>query len=301
MGQNKEELRRLLAFIDRLIKQPGNDEFVAGLRALVNDGNVNIEADIKEIRKVLGIQGKQSIDYSFVTDELTRNQLVIDNLRMEDVLLDTTVSEEHKWYLYCTYAHYQVENLMNYFYFTAFQPFDAALWYIEQNTLQMKKAPFKRSVIHKSVETITSYYKTSAFANEFFPYVPGLYDYTGKILWCIRDVRNEYAHRSGITVKDSFKSLNEIRSIPNISFASIRSTIEKLASKVKEQTETCRWTYAHKASGISEVNNDIVITYDHKRAYLDRTLYAQYKSEFEMQKEFYIFVKNERIVGLYFI
>ena len=41
MGHNKEELKRLLAFIDTLVKQPGNDEFVAGLRALVYKGKTS--------------------------------------------------------------------------------------------------------------------------------------------------------------------------------------------------------------------------------------------------------------------
>ena len=39
MGQNKEELRRLLAFIDTLVRQPGNAEFAAGLRALLYSGS----------------------------------------------------------------------------------------------------------------------------------------------------------------------------------------------------------------------------------------------------------------------
>ena len=45
MGQNKEELKRLLAFIDTLVKQPGNDDFVAGLRALLMVGSDPIEKE----------------------------------------------------------------------------------------------------------------------------------------------------------------------------------------------------------------------------------------------------------------
>ena len=35
MGQNKEELGQLLAFIEILVKQPGNEEFVAGLQDIM--------------------------------------------------------------------------------------------------------------------------------------------------------------------------------------------------------------------------------------------------------------------------
>ena len=113
MGQNKEELKRLLAFIDTLVKQPGNDEFVAGLRALVYKGKTSEKEDLEDIRRILKIRGTQSVNYSFVDDELTRNQLIMDNIRMEDALLDNSLSIEDKWYEFCTYAHFQVENLLN--------------------------------------------------------------------------------------------------------------------------------------------------------------------------------------------
>ena len=45
MGQNKEELKQLLGFIDTLVKQPGNDEFVAGLRALLRIGTDSLEKE----------------------------------------------------------------------------------------------------------------------------------------------------------------------------------------------------------------------------------------------------------------
>ena len=50
MGQNKEELKKLLSFIDALTKQPGNEEFVAGLRALLFSDTPGIEkAKLEEI------------------------------------------------------------------------------------------------------------------------------------------------------------------------------------------------------------------------------------------------------------
>ena len=67
MGQNKEDLKKLLAFISALTEQPGNEEFVAGLRALVGQPNEpGLKADLEDIRRILRIRGIQSIDYSFV-------------------------------------------------------------------------------------------------------------------------------------------------------------------------------------------------------------------------------------------
>lgn len=43
MGQNKKELRQLLTFIETLAKQPGNEDFVAGLRALLLSSSNNID------------------------------------------------------------------------------------------------------------------------------------------------------------------------------------------------------------------------------------------------------------------
>ena len=138
MGQNKEELKRLLAFIDTLVKQPGNDEFVAGLRALVYKGKTSEKEDLEDIRRILKIRGTQSVNYSFVDDELTRNQLIMDNIRMEDALLDNSLSIEEKWYEFCTYAHFQVENLLNLYFAQYFDSFNEVLTYIEKHSCPEK-------------------------------------------------------------------------------------------------------------------------------------------------------------------
>ena len=132
MGQNKEDLKKLLAFISALTEQPGNEEFVAGLRSLVGQPNEpGLKADLEDIRRILRIRGIQSIDYSFVNDELTRNQLTMDNIRMEDCLLDNELSVQEKYYEFCSYIHFQVENVLNYYYTKAFSTFDLAQWHSE--------------------------------------------------------------------------------------------------------------------------------------------------------------------------
>ena len=57
MAQNKEQLNKLLLFIKRLIEEPGNEEFVNGLRKLLTvpiHGSVD-NAKISDIEKYLGL------------------------------------------------------------------------------------------------------------------------------------------------------------------------------------------------------------------------------------------------------
>ena len=196
MGQNKEELKKLLSFIDALIKQPGNEEFVAGLRALVCEtDHPDLKVELEDIRRILNIRGKQSIDYSFVDDEITRQQLIMDNLRMENAYLDNDLSIEDRWNEYCSYIHFQVENVLNYYYDNAFPDFDTAQRYIEKFTKGIQN-PFQRDVTLSNSSQITTYIKTTAFCNDFFPFNKLKPDYTSKNLNQIRTVRNEYIHRS---------------------------------------------------------------------------------------------------------
>ena len=144
MGQNKEELRKLLAFIGTLTHNPDNEEFIAGLRALVYKGKTSEKEDLEDIRRILKIRGTQSVNYSFVDDELTKNQLIMDNIRMEDALLDNSLTIEEKWYEFCTYAHFQVENLLNLYYAQYFDSFNEVLTYIEKNTSYKGKTQHKK-------------------------------------------------------------------------------------------------------------------------------------------------------------
>ena len=73
MAQNKEQLNKLLLFIKRLIDEPGNDDFVKGLRELLDVPitNTSNNAKISDIEKYLGLDYKldsatPDIDYSFV-------------------------------------------------------------------------------------------------------------------------------------------------------------------------------------------------------------------------------------------
>ncbi len=292
MGQNKEELKRLLAFIDTLVKQPGNDEFVAGLRALVYKGKTSEKEDLEDIRRILKIRGTQSVNYSFVDDELTRNQLIMDNIRMEDALLDNSLSIEEKWYEFCTYAHFQVENLLNLYFAQYFDSFNEVLTYIEKNTLFKGNNAFQRQPNQKSVEHIFISYKSDAFCAEFFPYVPNLPDYTSYNLKLIRDVRNEYSHRSAIT-KTNPKSAFKI-AFEKTNFSSIRRSIMILSSVIAQKLAPTNY------KGIIKniLPSAVVIEFNGTSVVLNNHLYSKYKSKFTLNAAVEVIARKNNILDI---
>ena len=236
MGQNKEELKKLLSFIAALTEQPGNEEFVAGLRALVSEtAQPELKAELEDIRRILNIRGKQSIDYTFVDDELTRHQLIMDNLRMENAYLDTSLSIEDKWYEYCSYIHFQVENILNFYFTKAFASFELAQRYIEKYTKDAP-GPYVRDEKKHDSSEISTYCKTTAFCNDFFPFAPGAPDFTSTTLSKIRVVRNEYVHRSAVTVEKEGEKIKELQK--STSLGALKATLIKLVGCVKSQFQT---------------------------------------------------------------
>lgn len=89
MAQNKEQLNKVLLFIKRLVEEPGNEEFVNGLRNLlaVPVHNSADNKKLSDIEKYLGLDYKldsaiPDIDYSFIRNDYVKNQLVSDYREM---------------------------------------------------------------------------------------------------------------------------------------------------------------------------------------------------------------------------
>lgn len=114
MGQNKEELRQLLAFIDTLVKQPGNEEFVAGLRALVGIGYQHHIGKDEQLSSFLRLQrekfrAKARNYYKNIDNDILRNQLIDDHAWMLWYkAVDDVVS-------YFNHVNLQIENIVNYY------------------------------------------------------------------------------------------------------------------------------------------------------------------------------------------
>lgn len=113
MGQNKEELKKLLSFIATLAEQPGNEEFVAGLRALVGLGQTSLHNDA-ELSSYLRLQRerfrkKARRYYKDIKDETLRNQLVDDHAWM---LWYRSVDEVVSYF---NHVNLQIENIVNFY------------------------------------------------------------------------------------------------------------------------------------------------------------------------------------------
>lgn len=112
MGQNKEELKKLLAFISALTEQPGNEEFVAGLRALLFSGTPSIEkAKLEEIYEYCIERNSrdQAVDFykTFPIDEI-RDELVDSYVLME------SFRRRGDFLNFCAHLFMQIEGIANY-------------------------------------------------------------------------------------------------------------------------------------------------------------------------------------------
>ena len=122
-----ENLKLTIQKIRMLSEQ--NEEFRNEMQKLFGNSVpasvVNIIPDltnnISAIRSALEIRANVSISYSFVKHQRLRDQLIIDNLRMENAALNLQDPEDGRFYIFCVNAFYQVENIVNYFYHTIFQ------------------------------------------------------------------------------------------------------------------------------------------------------------------------------------
>ena len=157
--------------------------------------NSTITEDISAIRSALEIRANASLTYSFVRNQRLRDQLIIDNLRMENAALNLKEPEADRFYVFCVNAFYQVENILNYFYYTSFPEIDALLKEIEDGTQNEKNDfKFRRTGKEQNVGSIPVAHKLNAFFNTYLPE-------EGSLKWSIgtlRQVRNEGEHRCDI-------------------------------------------------------------------------------------------------------
>jgi retron-type reverse transcriptase len=68
-----------------------------------------------------------SISYSTVLHKAVRKQLQRDNLRMEEVLFSDRLSEEEKFIAFVTNGFYQIENLINYYFYLKFETLEVTI------------------------------------------------------------------------------------------------------------------------------------------------------------------------------
>lgn len=222
-----EKLKATVQKIQLLAAQ--NPEFESEMRALFG-GNSNdyvLTDDIKAIREALEIRAMPSITYNFINEQRIKDQLIIDNLRMENSALNLKLSEQERFSLFCVNAFYQLENLLNFYYHITISDINTILMEIEYFTTNEKTIDkdysFKRRGNEKSVTDVPMYHKINAFCNKFYPNDNKLkYNLNN-----IRKVRNDAEHRSDV-FSDQEVKLNEYFNIN-----AVRIYLKQIVSAVK--------------------------------------------------------------------
>lgn len=239
-----EKLKSTIDKIVQLSKQ--NPEFDAELRkrleitssANVVSSQMSICDDVHAIRETLEIRANNSISYDFILakgNQRLRDQLLIDNLRMENAALNLKEKELERFYSFCANAFYQIENVVNFYFYTQFPNIDNLLSFIENATNVDGKYSFKRNANkeYKSVSDIEITYKLNAICTTLFPD-----DKNIKITYSqLRQVRNEGAHRCMVIVEEHDESNALYRFFKYNTFNSIRIVLIKLVGTIKQEIE----------------------------------------------------------------
>ena len=158
----------------------------------------NNKKDIMAIRSALKICAEPSISYDFVLDQRVKDQLIIDNLRMENVLLDSKLSEYDKYYAFCVNGLYQIENIINYYLFVSYPNIKDLENYLTKmttkNNTEIEDYSYKHSEKVKSIQDIELYFKINAICQELYPDQVAVV--TMFSTW--RKLRNQSEHRCNI-------------------------------------------------------------------------------------------------------
>lgn len=190
----------------------------------------NVSKDITAIREALEIRANASVSYGFVKEQRLRDQLIIDNLRMENAALNLKGQENERFYSFCVNAFYQLENITNYYFHVTFPKIEDLLTIIEQYTNEEKSDDykFKRSGRETSVSDIHISHKINALCNILFPN-----DMIKLTLGQLRQVRNEGEHRCMIIQQEKNEKNNLYKFFKYNTFNSVRICLIKVVNIIK--------------------------------------------------------------------
>lgn len=233
-----ENLKLTIQKIRMLSEQ--NEEFRNEMQKLfgnsVSASVVNVIPDltnnISAIRSALEIRANVSISYSFVKHQRLRDQLIIDNLRMENAALNLQDPEDGRFYIFCVNAFYQVENIVNYFYHTIFPDIKKLVQEIEDSTkYENNDYNYRRNGREVTVSCIPIAHKINAFFNSYLPNERSLKWSIGTL----RQVRNEGEHRCDIIRKEKDDNNNLYKFFKSQTFNSLRGELIKFVNAVEEK------------------------------------------------------------------
>lgn len=232
-----EKLKSTVEKIKLLAQQ--NSEFAKEMQTLFGRSEKSVDlpilssvsSDVSAIRSALEIRATESLKYSFVKVPRLRDQLIIDNLRMENAALNLQERESDRFYIFCVNAFYQLENIINYYYHVMFPNINSLLTEIERATsTDPEKYKFKRAGTEKNVVDIAVYYKITAICNSLFPENISL----KSTLNNLRKIRNDGEHRCQVIMEKRDESNNLYQFLQSATFNSVRVDLIKVVSAIEE-------------------------------------------------------------------
>ena len=156
-----------------------------------------------------------SLLYEHIEDDRVRNQLIADNMRMEGALRKVEFlpdfHEEQAFRRFCTFAAFQVEEMLNYFYFNRYGD-DITTLVREFKQLDVEVRTFGDDIRKtKSIDKIITFVKVKAYNKEFYGKDLSFYN-------TLMNIRNMEEHRCSVLLK----SKQELPSIENYAIQTIR-------------------------------------------------------------------------------
>lgn len=198
-----------------------------------------IGSDIKDIIIKLGISKKSTIDYDLIKDPNTKLELQIDNIHMSNAYYEIRLPNETErlrvdghFLDLCTYAWFQIENLLNYYFYIKYKDINKIKSKIQDHCKSMPM-PYNPQNDPKTIEDIKSIYKITAICDIFREWYPldkekkdGTYFSTKEAtLNGLRGLRNKCIHKSMIIFDESFLEQEKNKNINNFLTYNDKNTI----------------------------------------------------------------------------
>lgn len=274
---DREKIIEQIDKIEQYSRKPGNEWLLAELKNRFGNSNMldssRVSDDVAFIRSALSIKANNSIKYDFITNQRLKDQLIIDNLRMENAAYNLQEKEIDRFYTFCVNAFYQVENIVNYYFYIQYPNIEDLLSVIEESTKndgEEGRFRFKRSQSNpeNNVGDIPVSFKINALCNLLFPK-----DYTMKItLGNLRKVRNEGEHRCQVIYNQKDENNKLYQFLEKATFNSIRIILIKLVSTVKEHLSESNKVEMAQGTIVSMLPSGCFISFDGNRHQLPANL-----------------------------
>lgn len=207
---SKDSLTKLLSIVKQITDVSDYSWFKNKLIEMLTDDENSIGTLSKKMSKIethLSLDGIEVLDYSDIEDESTKNQLIADNVQMQKYRLGK-IDNHIDFAEYCRYAHYQAEELINYFFNKKFHFVGDAKSYFQlyNDELQDGWKTFETVPYYRKMKVVTAQIKV---IKENMGLKDGIN--LNDILYKVNDIRNEKSHRSSLLIiKSDDEILREI-------------------------------------------------------------------------------------------